>query len=104
MKSGDLDRLVIIEQKSDTQDSYGEAVPTWTTFATVWAKVVPFSATELFKSAADHSQKVNKFYIRYLTGVTEVMRINYDGLYWRILGIQEINRKRGWEILAEVYK
>ena len=45
MRAGEFDRRVTIEKKVVTQDpSYGTELITWTSLATVWAKVVAWAA------------------------------------------------------------
>ncbi len=102
MRSGPMDREIIIQQVSLADNSFGSSqVPTWSTFATVWAQVTPMKADERFVSAQKYASKVNKFRIRYLTGLLPTMRISYDGVIWKILGLSEMGRHDGHEILAE---
>jgi len=102
MRAGKLDREIVIQrQAGTTQSASGKPVESWVTFASVWASVVPLSATERFRSDAKHSVRVSSFSIRWLDGVLPTMRIVYEGLNWRILGIAELGRRDGLEITAE---
>lgn len=102
MRAGKLDREIVIESATSTVNAIGEPVETWATFASVWAEVKPLSASERFRSEARHSARVSTFSIRWLAGVLPTMRIKYENLYWRILGIAELGRRDGLEITAEV--
>lgn len=101
MRAGALDREITIEVAAESVSAAGETVQVWSTFAECWAAVKPLSATERFKSDARHSARVSVFTIRYVSGVLRTMRIVYEGLNWRILGIAEVNRREGLDITAE---
>lgn len=101
MYSGKLDRRIVIEQTTPSTDSYGEPTDSWSTYTTVWASVRQIKASERFNSDKVLSVRTAVFKIRYNSGITEKMRINYDGRYWDILGIAEIGRQEGTEITAE---
>lgn len=102
MRPGKLDRRITIEQVTLAQNAMGEPVETWAPFAEVWTDVRPMTATERFESDARHSARVSNFRIRYLTGIDPTMRISYEGLSWRILGIAELGRREGLDVTAEV--
>lgn len=103
-QAGRLDRRIVIQQAELVQDTFGQAVETWTDFQKLWARVTYPSAVERFHSAALHSERAAVFTIRYIRGLDEKMRISYQNLYWKITGIREIGRKEGFEISAEVIK
>lgn len=91
---GDFDILVVIEQASQTKDSVtGEAVSTWTTFASVWANRMKVS-TESFEASQQVTNRSSKWGIRWISGVTEQMRVNDHGVYHYIKGIEEQDRKK----------
>ena len=101
-RSGKLDRKIVIEQNTPSGDTFGGGqTDSWSTFATVWAEVIPMSATERFMSQQRYASRVSMFNIRYVSGLNSKMRIQYESKAWRILGIKEISRLRGWEVLAE---
>ena len=103
MKSGNLDRLITIEQVSLSNDTFGSSqTESWSTFAQVWAEVLPMKAEEKFRSAEKYSSQTNVFRIRWLSGLTPRMRISYNSKLWRILGIKELERREGHDVEAEV--
>lgn len=104
MRAGELDRRIVIETPTDTQDSAGGPTQTWATFATVWAKVIPLRGQEYFAANQNNTQVDSTFRIRWLSGVTATMRISYDGEYWDIQHIAEIGRQEGLDLLARVHQ
>lgn len=101
---GRRDRLVTIEQYALTQDTTGGEVKTYSVFRKAWAQVVPLTARDRNMSGGVHSERESKFLIPYISGIDETMRISYDDLYWEILGIAEIGRREGLELLARAVK
>ena len=101
MIAGRLDRLIDIEQPTETQNDYGEKTVTWSHYATVYAEVVQQSAREAF-GAGKIAETDAVFRIRYIDGVTAKMRIVYDDVYYEITGKpREIGRKQGLEIMGK---
>jgi SPP1 family predicted phage head-tail adaptor len=77
MDAGRLNRRVIIQSLSTTQDAYGQPISTMTTVATVWAAVEPLSGRALFAAKQAQSEISVKITIRYRTDVTTAMSIVY---------------------------
>ena len=100
MQAGKMDRLITIEQATSTRDTVGDAVPTWSTFATVWARKVRSRGTEQFKAERETAEREIRLEIRYLAGLDETMRIRFDGQIFDIEDLEEIGRRAGWTIRA----
>lgn len=97
-----LDRPITIQQYSETADSYGEPIKTWTTLVETFAGIKQQSAKELF-SAGKISETDIVFTTRYVSGVTAKDRILYDGKYYYLTGEpRELGRQDGLEIAAKV--
>lgn len=96
---GTMNRRIVIEQLSTTADGQGGTSETWTTFATVWAKIEARSRFQRFFS--DQIQPVgdHKITIRWLDGLNEKMRIretisSYLVRLYQIQGIDWTDEKR----------
>jgi len=101
MKAGELDRRITIQQNTVSAGSeYGEPQDSWTTFATVWADVVPMVGRELAQAQQISGEVTTKFIIRWLSGVQDNMRISYNSQYYDIFRVHELNRREGVEIWA----
>lgn len=102
MNGSQLDRRIVIQSNTQTRDAYGALVDSWATFATVSAKYTPIRGDEYF-SAQQMTAKIDAvFKIRYLSGVTTSMRISYDSQLWDIRSVNELGRRDGMELYAEV--
>ena len=92
ISAGDLTERVVIEEATETQNSVGEATLTWSTFATVWAKVRSMSSREAERYGQVVGFNGHMVTIRALPGVTTGMRVVYRGRTLEIGGINEFDR------------
>ena len=93
MRAGQLRHQVVIQQPTETQDSQGQPVKSWGTFATVHANVLPLKGREYFNAQQINAETTTKFVIRYLAGITEKMRISYDSKLYNIQGIVNVGER-----------
>ena len=101
MNAGKMDRRITLQRKSSSQDSFGEAIDTWADISTVWAEVVPVSGNERFVSQQVIAEADTLFKIRYMSGLTPLDRVVYDGRTYDVKGVIEIGRRReGMQISA----
>ena len=77
MRAGKLRHQVRIEQKTVTQDSFGEPDATWTPYARAWAEVKPMRGREFHEAAIHGNEITTKIVIRYLRGIVPEMRVIY---------------------------
>lgn len=93
-RAGRLRRRVTIQQPTETRDStYGEPVPTWSTYRVRWAEVLPVPGSERFVGDREEARQVVRFQLRYLAGVTPKMRISWDGRTFGITSIQNVEER-----------
>ena len=102
MTTQQLDRIVTIQQRTATRDSFGGEVVTWVDLADVWARVTPQSAREQFRNESNIEQASNTtaFRIRYRGDLSETMRVVHDGHEWDIEGIVEVGRRFMLDVIA----
>ena len=86
-QSGQLDRRITIKKFTTSTDDFGQINKTFTTLASVWAKVVEKSGSE--KEISDQIVAVKKveFTIRHRSDLNEQMRIEYNGKTYTIEAI-----------------
>ncbi len=97
---GERDQRIIIQEATSSTDEYNAPTVTWSTFATVSAKVTDSSAgsTERYESDQLTAVRTTTFNIRYLAGVKEKMRILYDERFYDIEYIGRPDRNRSLEL------
>lgn len=103
MQPGLLKHKVEIKQKSTSVNSFNETVEGYnTTFATLWCDVRSITADKRFNADRDISYRAARFLTYYIAGVTNEMRLSYEGDLWEIIGVAELGFREGLEITAEV--
>jgi len=102
MRAGQLRHRITIQQLSTTRDDYGGVVETWADFAPdIPASVQPLSGRELIAAQAAQSEARVKMSMRYIPGVTEVMRVSYGGKVYNITAVIDVDeRHRELQIMA----
>ena len=101
MAIGNLDRRIVIQASTVSRDGYGEGVPAWSTFRTVWAWIRPVNVSEAEKSNKITASETVRFVVRYRSDYNEKMRIVYNSATYDIRGIQEVGRRKYLDITAE---
>ncbi|MDB4312004.1 phage head closure protein [bacterium] len=84
MRAGRLRHRLILQSKVVGRDSYGGAIITWTTQATVWGAIEPLSGNEYFAQDQIQSESKVRVVIRYHSTVDPEWRISHAGLYYDI--------------------
>lgn len=96
MPAGELNRRVRIDAPIDAQDSTtGEAVTYWTTFATVWAAILPVRGNESFIEGAIRSDAATRIRFRYARALVSLgpkYRIVdlFDGTIYNIVSAADV--------------
>ena len=104
MNIGKLDRYITLQSVSTSVDAYGQPVESFSTLASVWAKIEYKSEVEKFENEQLRAVSSIDFTIRYRTDITEQMRISYDSNTYQITGIAEIGRGEGLNLKTKLYE
>lgn len=98
--AGPLDRRVTILEVSQPSTSYSDAeqAKTFTTIATVWARVEPVIGNEQTKIDGLSDVERLTVTIRYRDDITQANLIQYRGNKFRITSLQELNRREGLKL------
>jgi len=93
MQIGDLDRRITLQVATTASDVFGEEIETWSTYREVWAKLAYVRGDEQFEAMEKTAVRVEKFFVRYDSGITEKMRVYWDSVYYDIRAIEQLGRK-----------
>jgi SPP1 family predicted phage head-tail adaptor len=93
---GELDRRITIQTFSETTDTFGQGVKSFSTLAQVWANVVEKVGREGEDGDMIASTKNVEFIIRYRTDVNEEMRISYNSNIYKIQAIQSADARKAF--------
>lgn len=100
---GELNRKVVIQHYTTiSKNDYNEDVEDWTTFKTVWCKVVFDRGMEKYQSERFQTTTVATFRTYYTAGVNTKMRLSYKGKFWNVKEVREVGVEDGTDIIAEL--
>ena len=101
MRAGRLRHRITIQEPASTVGGLGEKLKSWADVATVWAAIEPLRGREFFESHQRESEATTVITIRYRSGLTHSMRINFGSKYYKIDDILNPDeRNRYLEIIA----
>ena len=90
IEAGKLRHRIDLESYVDSQDSHGDDVKDWTTFAaSIPAEIVGSGGRELFRAQQTFPEANAVIKIRYLAGVDTRMRVYHpaEGVYYNVLNV-----------------
>jgi SPP1 family predicted phage head-tail adaptor len=100
---GKLRERVTVQQSSASRNSLGEAVLSWSDFATVWASVEGVSAREALAAGQQDTTITHRVRLRYLPGLTQRDRFSWRSRTLNIVSLLEYdNRAEHVAICEEV--
>lgn len=101
MKAGRMDRRVDLQHRAlAAPNVHGEQVPSWTTYATVWAERLEGGGREAFIAQTTYASTDVRFRIRHRTDVVLTDRVVFDSKNFDVVGVSEIGRREGLELFA----
>lgn len=103
ISAGELDRKIDLQSATTSLNDYNEEVPTWATYASVWAKMEFHTSTEAEASARQYAEMGLYFTIRYRADLEPNHQLIFEGREYRIIGRpREIDRRRFLKIQASL--
>jgi len=103
MRPGQRDKIITIQSRTETTDTYGGTVHTWADFGQpIWAAVLPLRGRDLVAAQAAQNETTTRFNIRWIAGLNATMRIVYDSKYYDITALIDIGEKHvEYDIMAK---
>jgi SPP1 family predicted phage head-tail adaptor len=86
MNAGEKTHRLLLQIKSITQDSEGNAVETWNPWRTVWCQPLPKDGREYYRLSVNNSEITEVFKMDYIGGVNAHQRVKFKGRYFEIIG------------------
>ena len=93
MRAGTLRTRVLIQQRALGRDGFGQQVTTWSTLSEAWAAIEPMSGRELELAQAVSAEVTHQVTIRYRPGITQAMRIVYNGRVFDIHSVLDADMR-----------
>jgi SPP1 family predicted phage head-tail adaptor len=108
LEAGRLDRRVRIERAAVTTSDTGNNIETWAPLVTVWAQRMPQRAIEAWRAGGTAAEMETAWRIRWSSQVADLSprdRLRFpaadDGAVYEIIGVTEIGRREGLEIVTK---
>lgn len=80
LRSGPLRHVISFQQRSNSQDTVGQPLPTWSNVYTgIRAEIDQLSGRELYAASEKLAEANTKISLRYLPGLSQFLRIVHDG-------------------------
>ncbi len=73
--TGSMRKRVTVQQRTSSQDSYGQMIPVWSTRHQRWASVEPLSGTELLTAQQMTPEVTHRVTMRYDSTLAKTDRI-----------------------------
>lgn len=99
--AGGRDRLITLQDRAAGVDGLGNPNGAWQDTAKVWAKYTPVRGTEEFLKTQKYAETEATFGIIHRSGINARTQILFDGKTWDIVGVLEIGRREGLQLLAK---
>ena len=102
MRAGQLRHRISIQSVGSTVDDYGDLSNSWSTDATVWARISPISGNEEKIASQLTGVETHRIRIRYRSGVTAHNRVLFGSRTFEIVSANNWDERNVFiEILAK---
>jgi SPP1 family predicted phage head-tail adaptor len=101
INAGQMRERVTAQVATQTTNTLGEPIPTWSEFATVWASVEGVTARELLLAGQQQTEISHRVRMRYLPGLTGQMRLLWRGRTLEIMSILEHDNRSVHELICQ---
>ena len=100
MNAGQLHHRIALQSVTAySKNDAGEKLPTWTTYATVWASVKPVSGDETIRGVSSESEVTHSIMIRYNSTVGPKNRVLFGSRVFNISNVLNTYEKGVWMTL-----
>ena len=104
MKAGTLDRRITIQRQGEPyDDGYTTRPGELEDYASRWASWKPANGRETFQNQGVEAVAGGTFWVRW-DSLTKAIQttdvISFEGRVWNIVGVQEIGRREGVELIV----
>jgi SPP1 family predicted phage head-tail adaptor len=102
VKIGRMRQRVTLQSLTETPDSYGQRIQTWTTVGTYWAYLKAISGAEMVNGQQIKANVTHFVQMRYVGSVTPSMRILLGTRVINLVWVNNIDeRNRTYEFQAQ---
>jgi SPP1 family predicted phage head-tail adaptor len=96
---GQLRHRITIQRATETSAEDASVVQTWSTFANLYAEIVPLNGSESYVAQGINASVVYRITTRYIAGVVPKMRILWGDRVFEIAGVRNIDSRGRWLVM-----
>ena len=92
-----------IQQATVSADSFGQPIETWTDvvgLTGLWSSAITTGGREYYAAQKLNTETMIVFKLRYVPGITTLMRVKYNSKYYGILNINNVNEGGNFILLS----
>ena len=94
MQAGKLNRLITIQAKTISHDSFGQAIEVWADDFTTWAGIITSGGGEFYAAQKLNASTTAVFKLRFTERIKVTNRIQYGNRTFEILSMNEVDAMR----------
>lgn len=95
-KAGEFRHSIVLQSPTGSRNAVGERSTSWTSVATVRAKIEPLTANQRFIAAQANSEVSHRVTVRYDSSIAAIdgsWRVKFGGRYFVIDGVRNIEER-----------
>ena len=101
LKIGTLRNWLEVQSFTESRNSFGDVVRSWSTDETRWASVTPISGQEIFAQEQADARITHRIIVRYVSGLNETQRLKEGSRIFNIIVVRNVqDRDVFQEVLA----
>jgi SPP1 family predicted phage head-tail adaptor len=86
MQAGRLNKRITIQRQQKIQKPSGQLIGEWVDVCTIWAEVNCTDSKAVDSNGVIQHEGLYRFFIRWRTGITADMRVQWDGRIFELTG------------------
>ena len=100
IRAGEMRHRVQLQNRVLTRDAVGGTVETWSTYDTVWSKIVPVSAREIIEGNQTEGRATHRIIIRHNGAMTRKNRILFGSRVFHVDSVVNVEERNKVQILV----
>jgi SPP1 family predicted phage head-tail adaptor len=98
-----MNKIIDIQEAAITYNSYNEPIEEWknvTGLTGLYASVITTGGREFYAAQKLNAEVTAVFKLRYIEGITNLMRVKYGGRYFQIFFVNNVDEKNEYLLLS----
>ena len=93
MNAGRMNHRFDLQERTDTPDGQGGAVPSWSTVERPWGRIEPLSASERYFTGRTYADATHKVHLRYTGKLNARSKLKLGSRELHVLGVTNVDER-----------